>query len=115
NPAAVAGFSSAVGKSCPSDFSTKRLFPRPSYPQILLKSQKRMLTTKLLSANTAPAAVELEALCKQLGVVGFEKDMSDLRNRLVHTGEYGDFTFPEAVKLYHRLSHIISVCVLRLL
>ena len=29
-----------MGKSCPSDFSTKRLFPRPSYPQILLKSQK---------------------------------------------------------------------------
>ena len=28
-----------MGKSCPSDFSTKRLFPRPSYPQILLKSR----------------------------------------------------------------------------
>ena len=40
NPAGVAGFSSAVGKSCPLDFSAERLFPRPFYPQIVLQSLK---------------------------------------------------------------------------
>ncbi|HEY5175353.1 MAG TPA: hypothetical protein VII95_07280, partial [Terriglobales bacterium] len=39
NPAAVAGFSSGGGKVLPWDFSMKRLFPRPTYPQILLKSR----------------------------------------------------------------------------
>jgi hypothetical protein len=35
NPAALAGFSSEVGKSGILDFSTERLFPRPFYPQIV--------------------------------------------------------------------------------
>jgi hypothetical protein len=41
--------------------------------------------------------------------------MIELRNKLVHTGSYGDFEFPEAIKLWRTLSHIIDVCVLKLL
>ncbi len=77
--------------------------------------QRRLLYRVLRNANNPPAAVELEALCKQIGVTGFEKEMSDLRNRLVHSGTYGDFDFPDAVKLWRTLSHIIDVCVLKLL
>jgi hypothetical protein len=42
NPAALAGFSSEVGKSGILDFSTERLFPRPFYPQIVPQIPKIM-------------------------------------------------------------------------
>lgn len=82
---------------------------------VLSDSQRKLLFRVLRNANNPPAAVELEALCKQIGVTGFEKEMSDLRNKLVHTGTYGDFEFPDAIKLWRTLSHIIDVCVLKLL
>jgi hypothetical protein len=81
----------------------------------LSDSQKQLLLRVLRNANHPPAAVELEALCQQIGVKGYEKEMSELRNKLVHTGAYGDFQFPDAIKLWRRLSHIIDVCVLKLL
>jgi hypothetical protein len=81
----------------------------------LSTSQKKVLFGVLRNANNPPAAVELEALCKQIGVNGFDKEMNELRNKLVHTGTYGDFEFPEAIRLWRTLSHIIDVCVLKLL
>ena len=81
----------------------------------LNEQQRRLIISRLRSANTPPVALELEALCGQLKVVGFDKEMGELRSKLVHTGGYGDFEFPEAVKLYRELSHIVGVCVLRLL
>jgi hypothetical protein len=77
--------------------------------------QKRALFGVLRNANNPPAAVELDALCKQIGVTGFEKEMNELRNKLVHTGTYGDFEFPDAIRLWRTLSHIIDLCVLKLL
>jgi hypothetical protein len=81
----------------------------------LTDQQRQILISKMGSANAAPIPVELDALCRQLGVRGFEKDMSELRNRLVHTGDYGDFKSPESVRLLKNLSHIVDVCVLKLL
>lgn len=78
-------------------------------------SQRNTLSNGLRYANYPPATIELEALCKQLKVTGFEKTMTALRNKLVHTGAYGKFKFPHAIKLYFGLSHVIDVCVLRLL
>jgi hypothetical protein len=81
----------------------------------LSDSQRKVLFGVLRNANNPPAAVELEALCKQIGVTGFGKEMNELRNKLVHTGTYGNFEFPEAIRLWRTLSHIIDVCVLKLL
>jgi hypothetical protein len=53
----------------------------------LTDTQKELLSKKLRSLNDPPAAVELEALCNQLGVTGFEKDMSNLRNNLFTLGD----------------------------
>jgi hypothetical protein len=77
--------------------------------------QKKLIISKVRSANNPPAALELQALCQQLGVAGFEKDMGELRSKLVHTGTFGDYDFPDAVQLLKKLSHIIAVCVLKLL
>jgi hypothetical protein len=81
----------------------------------LTSVQRNLLARNLRQANNPPATVELEALCKQLGVQGYEKDMGLLRDKLVHTGGYGDFDFPDAIMLYFKLSHLIDVCVLKLL
>jgi hypothetical protein len=81
----------------------------------LNEQQMRLIISRIRSANTPPAALELEALCRQLKVVGFDKEMTELRNKLVHTGGYGDFQFPDAIELYRKLSHIVDVCILRLL
>jgi hypothetical protein len=81
----------------------------------LNEQQRRLIISRVRSANSPPVALELEALCGQLNVVGFDKEMGELRSKLVHTGGYGDFEFPEAVTLYRKLSHIVDVCVLRLL
>jgi hypothetical protein len=81
----------------------------------LNEQQRRVIISKIRSANSLPVALELEALCGQLRVVGFDKEMGELRSKLVHTGGYGDFEFPETINLYQKLSHIVDVCVLRLL
>jgi len=81
----------------------------------LTSAQRNLLARNLRLANNPPATLELEALCKQLGVQGYEKEIGLLRNKLVHTGRYGDFDFPDAITLYFKLSHLIDVCVLKLL
>jgi hypothetical protein len=81
----------------------------------LTEQQVAALVSKLRAANNPAAATELEALCRHLGVVGFERDMGELRNRLVHTGTYGGFEMPDAISLYYKLSHLVDRCVLKIL
>jgi hypothetical protein len=81
----------------------------------LEREQERLLISKLRGANTPPAPVLLDELCKELGIVGLEKEMGILRNKLTHTATYGDFDFPKVLDLHVKLSHVVDVCVLRIL
>lgn len=81
----------------------------------LVAEQKRALMSKLRGANAPPAAILLEELCSELGVVGLEKEMGVLRNKLTHTAFYGDFDFPKVLDLHVKLSHVVDVCVLKIL
>jgi hypothetical protein len=81
----------------------------------LAPEQKRALISKLRGANSPPAAVLLEELCTELRVIGLEKDMGVLRNKLTHTASYGNFDFPKVLDLHVKLSHVVDVCVLKIL
>jgi hypothetical protein len=77
--------------------------------------QEPSLLSKLRDANSPPAYIMLEELCKELGVKGLEKEMGELRNKLTHTATYGKFDFPKVLDLHVKLSHVIDVCVLKIL
>jgi hypothetical protein len=81
----------------------------------LSDDKKRILISKLRSADTPPAAVLLDELCRGLGVNGLEKDMGILRNKLTHSASYGGFDFSKVVDLQYKLSHVVDVCVLKIL
>jgi hypothetical protein len=81
----------------------------------LQPEQERLLISKLRGANTPPTPVLLDELCRELEVLGLEKDMGVLRNKLTHTATYGDFDFPKVLDLHVRLSHVVDVCVSKIL
>ena len=54
--------------------------------------------------------VELLLYLPQLGPHAFADRLTPHR-----AGGYGDFDFPDAITLYFKLSHLIDVCVLKLL
>ena len=81
----------------------------------LSPEQERVIIGKLRGANVPPAGVQLDELCKSLGVTGLERDMAELRNRLTHTASYGGFSFPRVLELHVKLSHVVDVCVLKIL
>jgi hypothetical protein len=81
----------------------------------LTPEQEKAVINKLRGANTPPAGVLLEELCKSLGVTGLERDMAELRNKLTHTASYGNFSFPRVLELHVKLSHVVDVCVLKIL
>ncbi len=81
----------------------------------LSPEQERVIIGKLRGANTPPSGVQLDELCKSLGVTGLERDMAELRNKLTHTASYGDFNFPRVLELHVKLSHVVDVCVLKIL
>jgi hypothetical protein len=79
------------------------------------KEKREILLQALKKTNYPTATAELEALCKQFGVTGFDSDLTLLRNKLVHTGTYGDFTFSEGSDLHFKLSHLVDLCVLKIM
>lgn len=81
----------------------------------LSPEQKKNLISQLRSANNPSAGLLLEELCEGLGVTGLEKDMGILRNRLAHTASYGNFEFSKVRNLEKKLSHVVDVCVLKIL
>jgi hypothetical protein len=81
----------------------------------LSDEQKRALISKLRSANTPSAPVLLDELCLGLGVNGLERYMGVLRNRLTHSASYGNFDFSKVIDLQYKLSHVVDVCVLKIL
>ena len=81
----------------------------------LSAEQKRALISKLRSANTPSAPVLLDELCLGLGVNGLEREMGVLRNRLTHSASYGNFDFSKVIDLQYKLSHVVDVCVLKIL
>ena len=81
----------------------------------LSPEQEKVIIGKLRGANAPPAGVQLDELCKSLGVTGLERDMAELRNKLTHTASYGDFSFPRVIELHVKLSHVVDVCVLKIL
>jgi hypothetical protein len=81
----------------------------------LSDEQKRALISKLRSANTPSAPVLLDELCRGLGINGLERDIGILRNRLTHSASYGNFDFSKVVDLQYKLSHVVDVCVLKIL
>jgi hypothetical protein len=48
-------------------------------------------------------------------VNGLEKDMGILRNKLTHSASYGNFDFSKVIDLQYKLSHVVDVCVLKIL
>ncbi|SRR5216683_5040735 len=81
----------------------------------LTDDQKSALISKLRSANTPSAAILLDELCRALGVTGLERDMGILRNKLTHTASYGSFDFSKVVDLQYKLSHVVDICILKIL
>jgi hypothetical protein len=81
----------------------------------LSAEQQKTIISKLRQANTPPATFPLEQLCQQLGVSGLDKEMSVLRNKLTHTASYGGFDFSKVSDLQFRLSHVVDLCVLKIL
>ncbi len=81
----------------------------------LSSEQENLIVSKLRGANAPPAGVLLDELCKSLGVTGLERDMAELRNKLTHTASYGNFDFPRVLELHVKLSHVVDVCVLKIL
>lgn len=81
----------------------------------LSPEQEKIIIGKLRGANAPPAGVQLDELCKSLGVKGLERDMAELRNKLTHTASYGDFSFPRVLELHVKLSHVVDMCVLKIL
>jgi hypothetical protein len=81
----------------------------------LTEDQKRSLISKLRSADTPSAAELLDELCRALGVTGLERDMGILRNKLTHTASYGSFDFSKVIDLQYKLSHVVDLCVLKIL
>jgi hypothetical protein len=81
----------------------------------LAPEQEKAIIGKLRGANTPSAGVQLEEFCRSLGVKGLEKDMAELRNKLTHTASYGDFDFSKVLELHVKLSHVVDVCVLKIL
>ena len=81
----------------------------------LSDEQKRTLVSKLRSANSASTSFLLDELCLGLGVNGLEKDMDILRNKLTHSASYGNFDFSKVIDLQYKLSHVVDVCVLKIL
>jgi hypothetical protein len=81
----------------------------------LSDEQKRALISRLRSANTPSAPFLLDELCLGLGVNGLEKDMGTLRNKLTHSASYGNFDFSKVIDLQYKLSHVVDVCVLKIL
>lgn len=82
---------------------------------VLSDEQKRAPVSKLRSANTPSALFLLDELCLGLGVNGLEKDMGILRNRLTHSASYGNFDFSKVIDLQYKLSHVLDVCILKIL
>ena len=81
----------------------------------LSAEQRKAVVSKLRQADTPPATFPLEQLCLQLGVSGLDKEMSVLRNKLTHTASYGGFDFSKVSDLQFRLSHVVDLCVLKIL
>lgn len=81
----------------------------------LTPEQEKSIIGKLRGANTPAAGVLLDEFCRSLGVNGLEKEMAELRNKLTHTAAYGDFDFPKVLELHVKLSHVVDVCVLKIL
>jgi hypothetical protein len=81
----------------------------------LTKEQKKFIISKLKSADYPPATADLETLCKHLGVPIVENDMRTLRNKLMHNASYGNFDFKKVVNLQAKLSHIVDLCILKIL
>jgi hypothetical protein len=87
---------------------------RDEVGQLTLEQEKAIIG-KLRGANTPAAGVLLDEFCQSLGVTGLEKDMAELRNKLTHTASYGDFDLSKVLELHVKLSHVVDVCVLKLL
>lgn len=81
----------------------------------LSEDQKRTLISKLRSADSPSSMFLLDELCRGLGVTGLERDMNTLRNKLTHTASYGSFDFSKVIKLQGKLSHVVDVCILKIL
>ena len=81
----------------------------------LLPEQEKAIIGKLRGANTPSTGVQIDDFCRSLGVKGLEKDMTELRNKLTHTAAYGDFDFSKVLSLQVELSHVVDVCVLKIL
>jgi hypothetical protein len=81
----------------------------------LSQDQAKLLISKIRSVNSPPTIVLLEELCASLGVLGLDKDIGLLRNKLFHAGSYGNFEFSKVVELRKNLSHVVDVCVLKVL
>ncbi len=81
----------------------------------LEEDTKSVLVKKLKSLNQPTIAASLDALCEHFGIAAATKKIFQLRNRLTHAGDLGDFDFPEALDLYIELSHILDICILKAL
>ncbi|MDE1161991.1 MAG: hypothetical protein PW792_08600 [Acidobacteriaceae bacterium] len=81
----------------------------------LSPEQEKAIIGKLRGANTPSTGVQIDEFCRSLGVKGLEKDMTELRNKLTHTAAYGNFDLPKVLSLHVELSHVVDVCVLKIL
>ena len=81
----------------------------------LSPGQEKAIIGKLRGANAPSTGVQIDEFCRSLGVKGLEKDMTELRNKLTHTAAYGDFDLSKVLSLHVELSHVVDVCVLKIL
>jgi hypothetical protein len=75
----------------------------------------KILRNKLKELNRPTIDSALEALFGHFSIQAPTRLLSQLRSRLSHTGDMGDFKFEEAVELFVKLSHIVDVCLLKAL